>query len=470
VSVLLLGQMMLIFVGSMHPVLTLLVLVCSIINAVYIGTQVVKNPTVKCATWIVIMLSLQNFMLGTGAHLAGNTSGSLKYMTQVPFITIAFIWLIIFLNYSFTKNRFGKSVRIQSRFFYLLLICIAFSFVIGHGNIQAVLMNIRNLTVFFFVYIIGAWCCRSEKDLKNLKQSMVILAFVLLVAGIILYKGGFNLYQKIGYNEVYIAKGWPGGGTQLDDRFKTTLISREISRMGSLMYEPINLGYFYAAVFLSYINDKRNINKLIAILISGIGLLLTFGKGAWLIAFVALVCCIFQNIAGAPNKRISKLILATMLFGAAGFAVYYYLNIGAATVPHFLSIQKTFITVLHKPIGYGLGTGGNMAWIFNGGEGKEWLASGEESALMAFMFQLGIFGAAVFITSVCSTAVYSKKKEFQVYKFLPFLLVGISLLQENTFTPQCITLFMLFQGAVRRIEYDNKRSREQNVITVRQDF
>ena len=83
----------------------------------------------------------------------------------------------------------------------------------------------------------------------------------------------------------------------------------------------------------------------------------------------------------------------------------------------------------------------------------DWLSSGGETALMSFMYQLGMQGVLVFAICLTSTHIDFKNNDFRMimYCYLPFILLGISLLQDNTYTPQCIVPFMLLQGGAKKI-------------------
>ena len=124
--------------------------------------------------------------------------------------------------------------------------------------------------------------------------------------------------------------------------------------------------------------------------------------------------------------------------------------IGAAIRPHIWGIQNTWENVLARPWGHGLGTGGNAAQILGGANSEDWFGSGGETALMSYAYQIGLQGVLCFILCVFSTAV-QKANEFTPFFYIPIILVGVSLMQDNTFTPQCITAFMLLQGGVNKV-------------------
>lgn len=443
---------LLIFVGAMHPLLTLLSLALVAVCAAQFALCDIRKCGIDLCKGILLLLVMQNPMIGLGARVAGNTDDALKLLTQIPFLTIAIIWFIVRLR-SLSQLRIAKKHWIS---FLVLLGAIALSFLIGRGSMLAVLVNVRNLTVFYMTFEIGLVCLREKTHMEQLQIFFLKLAAVMFFAGLILLFAGYPLYRTLGIHEVYIAKAAPFGEGALDYRFYTSLISKSYTRMGSLYYEPVSAAYVFAcALLVAFFGSWTNswIKRVIPVAITGFGLLLTFGKGGYLIAALAVLCIFATRVLGMMFRRLPRklhvaIIIFCMLLGTAGFSIWYYKNIGAAASQHFWGIIQTWGSVTRQPWGYGLGTGGNAATILNGSD--EWLATGGETALMAFMYQLGIQGIAVFIWCINRTRTpFSEKNNFySLFAFLPVILLGISLLQDNTFTPQCIVPFMLFQGGV----------------------
>lgn len=443
---------LLIFVGAMHPALTLLSLVLVAVCAAHFALCDIRKCGVDLCKGILLLLVMQNPMIGLGAHLVGNTSDVLKLLTQIPFLVIAILWFIVRLR-SLSQLHIAKKPWIS---FLALLAAIALSFLIGRGSMLAVLVNVRNLTVFYMTFEIGIVCLREKVHMEQLQVFFLKLAAVMFFAGLILLKADYPLYRAIGIHEVYIAKAAPFDEGALDYRFFTSLISKTYTRMGSLYYEPVSLAYFFAfALLMAFVGSwaKSWIKRVIPVAITSFGLLLTFGKGGYLIAALAVLCIFATRVLGVMFRRLPRkihvtIIVACMLLGTAVFSIWYYQNIGAAASQHFWGIIQTWGSVTRQPWGYGLGTGGNAATILN--ESDQWLATGGETALMAFMYQLGIQGIVVFIWCINRIRCpFSEKNNFySLFAFLPVILLGISLLQDNTFTPQCIVPFMLFQGGV----------------------
>ena len=211
------------------------------------------------------------------------------------------------------------------------------------------------------------------------------------------------------------------------------------------------------------------------IFIMGLGLLLTFGKGGYLLVGSIFLCLIIQRLLERylkkiPLETIFKITIAIIIVSVSLFCIFYYKNIGAAVSPHFWGVIKTFNSVMARPYGYGIGTGGNAAQLFND-NAQSWFETGGETALMSFIYQIGIQGGIALLICMYNISIVKPNKDtsyfYRVFSFLPIILVGISLLQDNTFSPQCIVPFMLLQGGAKEIfknEYEKEEPKKNQDI------
>lgn len=448
-----------IFIGAMHTTLTILSLIIAGIVAILIGWSSQYKDFYCICRNIIVLLLFQNFFIGIGAHSFGNKSTFLMYLTQIPFMSICLIWGSLRIRY---YKYFKKPLQNQARWFVGLLFIILLSMLTERGSLNSILINIRNLVVFYFVFEIGFLCLKDYEEICRLRSFIIFIACIFVFAGIILLVGGIKLYTIIGYEEVFIAKASPVAPGQLDGRFYTSLISKTYVRMGSILYEPITLTYFLAISFLIAVlyKDRNRFKQVLYSCFILLGLILTFGKGGYLIVLASFACLLCYKLMRFLQKTLAvsvTMILALLCIYL--FSAWYFLNIGAAASNHFYGIINTAASVLRRPFGYGLGMGGNMSFIFNNTLID--VSAGFESMLMSFLYQLGIFGGIVFVVCVmltsCSIKWIRETSPFEVlFVFMPFILLILSVMQDNTFTPQCITSFMLLQGAMKRICWDRK--------------
>ena len=449
------------FLGAAHRALTPAAIICAALCGASLSAEYVKRPSYETCAGILLLLCMQNFCIGLGAHLFGNTDESLRYLTQIPFIVVFCVWA------GGAASRKMEKLSPQSFCFVLLLAAMAVSLTLGRGTLTATLVNVRNLTVFFMGFSIARYNLKESGQFKKFAAFFMGLSAAMFAAGAVLLIAGYPLYEAIGIHEVYIAKAAPFEEGRLDYRFFTTLLYTQYTRMGSLYYEPVNLAYFFAAALLVSLLYRWTNNgrvRFAACLVNGAGLFLTFGKGGYLMAGTALMCVAGERVLKAlcaalgirTNQR-TPYVAATAVLGGVLFVlfcIYYVRNIGAAVLPHFEGIVKTWQSVLKRPFGYGLGTGGNAA-IALGGEGlfSDVLAAGGETGLLSYMYQLGIWGCAIFSVCVFSLSAGGEGRAYyMLFAYLPLILLAVSVLQDNTFSPQCILPFMFLQGAARAVK------------------
>lgn len=424
-----------------------------------VGFILIQDRSVNIPKIIVILLVFQNLLIGTGAHMGNNQNDSLSYLTQVPFLCIAISGLMIILI-SFLKKTSNTGWYLDKRFFLLYCIVI-FSLIISPANFDSKLINVRNLTTFYFAYIIGKHCLATHEKFKSFSWFLIKISTFVVLAGVFLYFQNYSFWKKIGIEEVYIAKKFPLNG-DFEGRFSTILIDSSFTRMASIYYEPVNLGYLLSAAFLLALSLKWRdpLIKFIFCFILLSGQILTFGKGAYLITLGVIASVYGEKVLNKLVRKfkVHKIIIFFTLSSIGAFSVFYYQVIGGSAKPHFWGIIQTFESVLTKPLGYGLGMGGNGALTFGVVQREAWLSSGGESALMSFTYQLGIpFSLLLIICFMKITnSIYKSDMGqnveligvFGIFKYVPFVVLCMSLFQDNTFTPQCITMFMLLAGGV----------------------
>lgn len=296
----------------------------------------------------------------------------------------------------------------------------------------------------------------------------LFLAIIMLIAGIPLLMGGFQLYSFVGIGNVYFAKGLPDEGIiGMPGRFTTDIFNIHIVRMGSLYYEPVTLSYFFSAAFIvSYAVKwtKSVIGSLMMTFLMGVGLVLTGGKGGMLVLVFLVIAFLLFKIFSSKlmhMKIASSFWIATLLslIIVGVFSNYYGQEYAGPAAAHFDTINQTWAAILQTPLGHGLAQGGYNQANANLSDIE---SSGAESAMMSFGYQLGIQGLiALFLCFYEMTKLAISDffdKEYLVLGFIPFALFIVSLFQLNTYTPQAIVPFMLISGSIAGFSDDRRRS------------
>lgn len=435
----------LIFLGAFFNVELLAVCLAVCVSLVFVATPGTTNQAgIVTCLWLLL---LQNAMIGLGAHLGGNTSTSLSLLTQIPFLLIA----ALFAGRYILGKRKRAVFEAKTRWSLVLCMLIVAMFFVGGASINSQLVSIRNLTMFYMGYKLACDQCFSEVAATNALKQLVFIGIVATVFGVAMMLQDIQFWQAIGIYEAYIAKQSSIPYGTLGGRFYTSLDGvNDVLRMGSLYYEPVNLAYLLlAGLIASYYLYRKSQCNVLSVLVISIGFILTFGKGGYLL-LVFLFATILTNrliarIAG-KNEADTRLVSFILCFLAVGSAAYlYYRLVGGPVKPHFWAIEQTIGSILSTPLGHGLGTGGNMSAA--GGD----YSKGAESAIMAFGYQIGVLGiAAVLMMLYSISRCFDKRKGLHADLgfFLPLCLFAISILQENTFSPQCIFPFMVLLAAL----------------------
>ena len=468
---------LLILLGATAPAMTYAAVVFSFAVVCCLGYTFIKDPGPWAGKIIITLLCLQNLCIGVGAHLAGNTDTSLMLLTQIPFMTIFVIWFTG-LIYELKQEGFREYISNKTNLlFILLLICIGISLIIGHGSAKSCLLSVRNMTVFYMAYCIGRRMISDNEEMADYIRFFLIVSVIMCILGLILMAGGYEMYKELGVHEVYIAKGAPFAQGRLDDRFLRIIHGKWVQRLSSIYFEPVNIAYLLAAAVLCVTFKDLFKNRVVKVFITIIcvtGLILTQGKGGYLLVIIP-VCCLLGELLIRKSLSInydkcwdSLLLFIMIIVSYAGITAVTILLVlfwdgRELIMPHIWGIVGAVNSISMNPMGYGLGQGGNSALVFNGNitDIDSWYAIGGETALMSFLYQLGIYGIIVFMMCLVSTGLYKVRKMDIFGKIvfcLPWALICVSVLQDNAFTPQCVVPFMLLVGG-----YDPKWNKGEKI-------
>ena len=396
---------------------------------------------------IILLIVFQNTIVGFSTHISGNLSADVNLFSQAPFMLILVSAAIVFL-YEFKEKK-------HILFWIYIIIILLYCFVGNVRNATALLYSIRNLITFYLVFIVGEFCIDTKEKLNDMIKFYIKICIIVGVFGCISYVIGKNIYVFLGVQEVWNIKSL-GGKYQkwingLPGNFYGEFFGHYYIRMASFFLEPINLSPFFAlGCILSLCNLKSYKWQFIFLVFCNI---LTFGKGGLLILCITVIAIFtgnflmrFHRIEIDFIKQILKtgLIVTAILF-ASIYWILYYNNY------HFQTIRATIQVLLSNPLGMGVGTVGNVSAAAGVSEG---MLIGAETGLLNFWCQIGIFGLIVFLIILFrmskNVVLFRKCDNLTNYRIafmcLPIILAIEFLFQENTFTVQVISGFMLFQG------------------------
>lgn len=425
--------------------------IIGVLSVVFLVLAIENRKHLFFPKLVIVLLLFQNTMIGLGAHYGLSDLSYISYLTQIPTMCI-FIGGIVDL---FRK----KTDKIDVLAFFMMVLLFVSCF-FGTGTFISKVIYARNYLCFYMAYLIGKQNMIRKSDLEEMIQFYILLSEVAAIFGIIAMILGKPFYTAIGMNEVTMAKnavlsdGMPG-------YFLTKIFDKWVYRLGSFYYEPVNFSYFVALgsilSFLSYINNKTwtNVRRFFIIFL---GTVLTFGKSGILIMIIGL-CLIFlegflhkvrKAFGKARARRLLLVGMLTVLISGMVFVSEFVIN-QFGSIAHYDGLFRGIESMFRNPWGYGLGSVGNIA----SARGIRNLVG--ETGLLVMGVQIGIQGIILLIWIMLSISkevnknTHSERKIRQLYMlftYMPIILLLFFALQENTFTPQCITGYMLFAGGL----------------------
>lgn len=407
---------------------------------VYISLNKIKSNSILIPKTVLSLLLFQNFAIGIGAHLGGNFSSGLSWLTQIPtlFIVISYI-TIIFTNKINTK---------QIVYFIYVALCLFFFFV-GFGTITAKITYLRNFIIFYMAFEIGKYYLDNDDKIHefiNFFMKLTVIAVLFGLVGILL---GKPFYELVGVLEVYKAKQYTAYRDGLPGNFMTIFFGIWVNRFASLYYDPVNFSYYMALACLIAYTAK----KTLLFVVFAICEVLTFGKGGLLILGLSLICITVQSFFKRYNAKLIRiLIIIVTIIGIIGlvYIIQTHFAYDFGTYNHFYGMTTGLNAVKQNPIGHGLGTAGNL--IKTATSNSQEIS---ETGLINMAYQIGVVGTGLFCFLFLSTNIgafrtykYRRDKISLLCSFLPLVLLIVSIYQENTYTPQCVVPYMLIIGSM----------------------
>ena len=400
---------------------------------------VLKTNELSRLKYLLISLALQNLLIGIGASISSYNGSDLSYLTQIP---------TIFAVFCFAKSLFKKRIGIFELIFFVYLGIVALAFLVSDSSFTSKIIYARNFVFFGIVFFSFSHMFLDETKKEKAISLVSNVGLLVAIAGLLLFFAPNRVWDILGVRQVYIAKGNAFYG-DLPPRFFTTIFGMKLKRVASLLYEPVNCGYFLIpTLFCTFIKHKKLLSVPSILIFASI--VLSFAKGAYLILLLSFVGFIIHFFALSKIKsEFSKFALTFSFIVVITLIIYpYFSTISSAFSPHVWGIRGTIQNVLANPLGYGLGSGGNIAFI--GGESfnseSDWLNNGGETGLLNLFYQMGVIFGFFFIViwvypSLLILKNRSNGKIAVLFAYSTVALLVTSIFQENSYTPQCVTLY-----------------------------
>lgn len=360
-----------------------------IVPIIYIYTFVVMGycfyaytkdtKKIDCATIVcfpIVLSIFQNVYLGI---IAKNLSSLEMQMLLVINVVYVCVWVLFLTIKEFNRD---KNIRIYGIAFGAFLLYILISVIINRPNMIAALASTRNIISCMVFYIFGYALCNCTNKNQIIKICIALGLAVILIG---LYEVLIDnaLWTRLDIKELWTKKGLRVSYNGLPENFYSSekLNGKQLRRMTSTFADPVNLGTFFAAVFLVSWYKK----KTWMMVLSAVSIVLTISKGGLLSVMVFLFVLVLYKI---KSRKIKWALIISLLAGGLAFLLYSYFFSTRSVFLHISGFINAVPIVWKKPLGYGVGNIGVLAQEFSASQ-NPYIT---ESGFGAIIGQLGIVG------------------------------------------------------------------------------
>lgn len=403
----------------------------------------------------VVYAVFQNTILGLSFNLTKTPSvsaGREFLATTTVFIAVLFLFAISRWKQSTKTSQYHKLVT----FGIVGLIYLAGVLVISHQPIMSRFAYLRNFSSPMLFVISGFLLIENESQLNTIVSAVRKIGFISAVIGLLVFAfAGFGFWFHLMHlNIVFDSKGlimnsinsYPG-------EWYSGILGYNGLRLASVMFDPVNYSYILTVTFLLEIMQfKKNPSLgMLRISILLVTEFLTIGKGGWLCLVVALFYVFLTRISVKPSKA----IVASFIVGIGSILWYYKSGTGTVEAPHLAGLVSGFTGMLRRPLGHGIGAGGNFGQLFGGVSLSNWLSSGAESSFGDISFQLGVLGVLVIYGFWFVLILTAARQTQKISIYLTGALIGLfiaSFMQENSLGPEVDAAYFILAGAVLRVQ------------------
>jgi hypothetical protein len=361
-----------------------------------------------CAPAVAIfVLFFQNLFVSMLSSFVSSPS-ELDFIKGYNFLLCSVMWLGVLAIYLLNRNTYSAELNRIMRWGIFALAVVGLYFVLGLGqNAQAASIYLRNIVLPIFLFQLSLLTAAAWQ--VRITPFLLVLSILLLLCGYVefafrdFWLAVTNGYTFWSFDELKATRSgtWEAEmrltgyvPVDLKDRFSFDFLNTPLledfglSRMLRIFgpnMSPISFGYGIAFFALFLFSTGRYLLALAALPL----LVLCGVKGPLiLVAFVALAWS-STRLLGA---RLTLLLLLLALIAYAALAIRIGLQIGDYHVIGFMGGWHGF---LERPLGRGLGVGGNLS---DGYFSIDWSAAQQagtidgavESAVGVLLYQMGI--------------------------------------------------------------------------------
>lgn len=401
--------------------------------------------------FIITYFVLQNFVLIVLSNKLGNTYTS--YLLIYKELIVYAIILIYILKKNFVIVKYNKILL-------LYVIYLIANLIVSKQNTMATLTSFRQLMIAPTLFLFGISLNINSISLKKSLKYLIFISIIVAFFGFIerFFISG-QTWTNIGYYNYLINKGfekWASYGTDpfvTYDLFKYT--GQGVRRMASFFADGIALGHFIIIPMFYIIFGNLLKNKMLKCILSilfFIVLILSISKGAYLVFGLSLL---FYNMFKNEGK-IKKILILFIILISGAFFITNYKSLGNSAT-HISGLISAFQNL--KPLGYGIGSSGNLANLFSDSS----TGDGAENYIGSLMSQTGLIGLILFvmfyvnmIKKVLDNNINKNKFTYIIISYSSALLIE-AFVSESSITFIGSGLCFIFMGILSKIQGNGKQ-------------
>lgn len=380
-----------------------------------------------------------------------------RYVSSAEFNILALskdVYVMLFLAKLILWNKKLPSDVIFCIFAMGLLAGMMFAF--GSGELKGRLSCFRQLILPFMFYAVGRLCNLSAGQLSKLIRFFINITIVAIVFGFIEYAFGERLWVPLGLTEYAQHKDVTEHllSNNLLRSFYTYLTPTiRLRRMASVLVDPVILSQLiaFAVIACLFCKDlyKTKGEKAFSAFILILGLVLSNGKGGIVIALLSFCILLRQS---TNSKILSRMLLLSIVC----IIIYYFtyqMREDLSGSAHYNGLVYGFQSLITKPLGTGIGSEGNLAYLHSG---LGYAQSGAgESYIGSMIAQTGIVGLIIncIVFHYCLTKKNFNKdidiNECNVFRILTMTMVLTSFVNYTSISFTSCYIYFILSGLTK---------------------
>lgn len=414
-----------------------------------------KRNYILIPMFLSLLYVFQNMMIGLGVNFSHIINMRHLQFVIVESSLFGIVAVFLLLNKAIVKH-ISKLEIIGG----LLILTSSVYIFIGKPHLMTAFAYERDLLFIVLLVLLGKNVVKKTTDVDKFISFIFIIGLITAVFGFVerFFFGPLIWYKIFNLHIVLAAKGLQGlnhGGvipSQLPTLWFTSIFGITFRRMASFFMEPVNISYFFAVPLVLSAVLKRKVYFIVFLL----AVFLTFGKGGWLVSFIAIFSYIILKKFKSRYIFVYLITIMVCFVILLGFA-YFRITPGTA-LPHLWGFMSIWSNIIHTPLGNGLGAGGNFATVFTDKNVYNILNTGAESGLATIVYKMGILGLVFylgFFIILGNKLVEIGQQEAGRLGIVAFAAAGLviglffgSVFQENSLGPQANHLILLISGVV----------------------